>query len=146
MAHTGRGALYTPEMLALAVSLAEAPLDPSAPLVGQARSATCGSTVALGCALDDGGRITSIGVQAAACAVGQAATALFVNAAAGRTRDDIAEALAALDAWLAGEGELPGWPGLDAIAAARDYPARHGAVTLAWTAALDALSKDSRRS
>ncbi|WP_260921839.1 hypothetical protein [Novosphingobium sp. 9] len=39
-----------------------------------------------------------------------------------------------------GEGALPEWPGLDAIAAARDYPARHGAVMLVWDAALDILA------
>jgi hypothetical protein len=35
---------------------------------------------------------------------------------------------------------LPDWPGVEAIAAARDYPARHGAIMLPWTAARDALS------
>jgi hypothetical protein len=34
---------------------------------------------------------------------------------------------------------LPDWPGLTAIAAARDYPARHGAIMLAWQAARQLL-------
>jgi len=42
-------------------------------------------------------------------------------------------------AWLGGAGQMPDWPGLAAIAAARDYPARHGAILLPWRAALDAL-------
>jgi hypothetical protein len=49
-------------------------------------------------------------------------------------------ALAALTEWLAGAGDLPGWPGLAAIAPARAFPARHGAIMLPWTAARDALS------
>ena len=42
--------------------------------------------------------------------------------------------------WLVQEtAPQPGWPGLDALAAARAYPARHGAILLAWRAALEAL-------
>jgi hypothetical protein len=41
---------------------------------------------------------------------------------------------------VAGEGSLPDWPGLATIAAARDYPGRHGALMLPWTAALQLLS------
>jgi hypothetical protein len=48
--------------------------------------------------------------------------------------------LAALTAWLAGSAGLPEWPGIEAIVPARDYPARHGAIMLPWTAACDALS------
>jgi len=45
-----------------------------------------------------------------------------------------------LTAWLAGTGDRPEWPGLEAIEPARAFPARHGAIMLAWTAARDALS------
>ena len=43
-------------------------------------------------------------------------------------------------AWLAGGGTMPDWPGLDRLSAAREFPARHGAIMLPWNAALDALS------
>jgi NifU-like protein involved in Fe-S cluster formation len=36
---------------------------------------------------------------------------------------------------------MPDWPGIDLIAVARDYPARHGAIMLAWEAALSALEQ-----
>lgn len=135
-----RAALYTPELLALAVSLAEWPLDPSMPLAGEARSRTCGSTLRLTCAVDGEGRITGVGLQSAACAVGQSAAALFAQGARGRTGEDIRRARSAIAAWLAGEGELPAWPGLAALEPARAHPARHGAIVLAWDAALAALS------
>jgi hypothetical protein len=46
-----------------------------------------------------------------------------------------------MEAWVAGEGALPGWPDLKVIAPARDFPGRHGAMLLPWKAALAALSK-----
>lgn len=136
-----RSALYTPDLLALAVSLAEFPLDPALPIRGEARSATCGSTVMLGCALDRDGRLDRVGLRARACAVGQASAALFAQAAPGRNRDELATARHAIAGWLAGEGARPAWPGFGALEAARGYPARHGAILLAWDAALAALSK-----
>ena len=131
--------LYTPQVLALATSLARFPWDESLPLHGSARSRSCGSTVTLGLATDPAGRIERIGLKSSACAIGQAAAAIFAAAAPGRDARDLADAERAISAWLAGEGPLPDWPGLEAIAAARDYPGRHGAILLAWQAARDLL-------
>jgi NifU-like protein involved in Fe-S cluster formation len=131
--------LYTPDVLALATGLAEYGWDPALPLQGDARSKSCGSTITLGLGLDDAGRIDRVGLRSQACAIGQAAAAIFAQAAIGRGADDIRAADEAIAAWLAGEGELPDWPGLAAIAAARDYPARHGALRLAWMAARQLL-------
>lgn len=141
-APTGRvERLYTPEVLALATALAAWPLGPGLPLVGEARSASCGSRLRLGLACDAAGRIERLGVAAQACAVGQAAAAIFAGAAVGRGASAVIAARAALEQWLAGAGPLPDWPGLDAIAAAQAFPARHGAVMLAWNAAVAALSQ-----
>ena len=131
--------LYTPEVLALATSLAAHPFDPAMPFTGSARSASCGSTLAISLALDGAGRVTGLGLRPQACAVGQASAAIFAGAVPGRTRSEIAAAEAQMAAWLGGAGQMPDWPGLAAIAAARDYPARHGAILLPWRAALDAL-------
>jgi len=133
------GALYTPEVLALATGLAALPFDPAMALQGSARSASCGSRVDLSLAVDGGGRIERLGLRAQACAIGQAAAAIFARAAPGRDRDGLAAALASLEAWLAGSAPLPDWPGLDAIAAAQAFPGRHGAILLPWKAALEAL-------
>lgn len=132
--------LYTPDILALAVSLAEVPYDPALPLQGQARSVTCGSTLMLGLGLDHTGRIANVGVKAQACAIGQASAALFLRHAVGRTREDIAASRAAMAAWLGEAGPIPDWPDVAMLAPARDFPARHGAILLAWDAAVDALS------
>ncbi|MFM5924564.1 MAG: iron-sulfur cluster assembly scaffold protein [Novosphingobium sp.] len=133
-------ALYTPAVLGLATSLANYPLGEDLPLRAAARAPLCGSTIELGLALDEAGRISAIGLKSHACAIGQAAAALFAGAAPGKDRADLAATLAGLEAWLNdGAAPLPDWPGLDAIVAARSYPARHGAILLPWKAALAAL-------
>ena len=131
--------LYTPEVLALATALAAYPFDPAMPLSGAARSPSCGSTLAISVQLDDAGRIARLGLRPQACAIGQASAAIFAAAAIGKNRSDLAEAEQALVGWLTGTAGMPAWPGLAAIAAARDYPARHGALLLPLRAALDAL-------
>jgi NifU-like protein involved in Fe-S cluster formation len=133
-------ALYNAEVLGLAVRLADYPLTDDLPVQASARAPLCGSTVELGMKLDEQGRISRLGLKAHACAIGQASAALFAGAAPGMNRADIAEALDQIEAWLAdGATPTPGWPGLAAIAAARSYPARHGAILLSWKAALAAL-------
>jgi NifU-like protein involved in Fe-S cluster formation len=131
--------LYTPAVLGLATELARYPWDDSLPLAGEARSKSCGSALALALGTDAAGRIDRIGVKAQACAIGQAAAAIFAAAAPGRTLEEVARNGEAIAAWLGGDGEMPRWPGLEAIAAARDYPARHGAILLAWRAASQLL-------
>ena len=131
--------LYTPEVLGLATGLAAFPWDETLPLQGEARSKSCGSTIALGLAVDADGRIERVAVRSSACAIGQAAAAIFAGAAGGRGADEVVAADTAIAAWLAGDAALPDWPGLEAIAAARDYPGRHGAIALAWRAARELL-------
>jgi len=137
---SGAQRLYTPELLGLAVELAKWPRLDAATLHGEARSPTCGSTLAMDIALDDVGRIERLGMAVRACAVGQASAAIFARSAEGQGPGEIAQTLARLEAWLAGEADLPGWPGLAPIEPARAYPARHGAMLLPWKAALAALS------
>ncbi|MET0252203.1 MAG: iron-sulfur cluster assembly scaffold protein [Novosphingobium sp.] len=133
-------ALYTPEVLAAAVALAAYPLDPALPLRGEARSRSCGSRLTVALETDGSGRISGIGCSASACAVGQAAAAVFVRAAAGRDRAGIAASRGALAAWLAGDGDAPDWPGLALLEPARRFAGRHGAILLGWDAALAALA------
>ncbi len=132
--------LYTPELLALAVELAEYPPLDAAAAQGEARSPTCGSTLALDLALDNDGRIARLGMRVRACAVGQASAAIFARHARGRDLAAIRDALARLEAWLDDEGPAPEWPDLALVAPARAYPARHGAMLLPWKAAAAALS------
>lgn len=132
--------LYTPEVLGLATALADFPLRDDLPLRGAARSALCGSVLELGLALDGADRIAALGLKVQACAIGQAAAAIFVKGAAGKGRAEIVAIAAQLGTWLEDEAAaLPDWPGLSVLTPARAYPARHGAILLAWHAALDAL-------
>ena len=140
----GAERLYTPELLGLAVSLADYPLDPALPYQGSARSRSCGSTLDAGLALDEEGRVERLGLRVRACAVGQAAAALFAQGARGRQAAEIEAAHTAIAQWLSDGGEPPDWPGMAALAEARGYPGRHGAIMLPWTAALDALSSSRR--
>lgn len=139
---TGRGSatLYTPEILALAVELAEYPLSGDLPLHGEAASRVCGSKVAIALETDARGAITRIGARVSACAIGQASAALFLRGVRERRAGEIASALVAMEAWLAGKGRAPEWPGIAQLEAARGYPARHAAILLPWKAALAALS------
>lgn len=132
--------LYTPAVLALAIELARHPLGDALPLRAEARSRSCGSIITLGLQVDAAGIVSDVGLRSQACAIGQASAAIFAGAARGRDRAQIFAARDAVAAWLAGEGALPDWPGLAAIEAARDYPARHDAVMLPWDAAVRALS------
>lgn len=133
--------LYSPELLGLATGLAAFPLSDDLPLRAEARSRSCGSVIALGLGLDETGRIARIGMQVRACAIGQASAALLAQGVSGRDAGAVDAAAAALAQWLAGEGALPDWPGIAALAPARDHPGRHGALLLPWTAARTALSQ-----
>lgn len=132
--------LYTPEVLGLATGLAAYRLDDTLSLRADARSRSCGSSLTLGLELDADRRITRVGLRSQACAIGQASAAIFAQGAQGRSAEEVVATAHAVEHWLAGEGAQPDWPGLALITAARDYPGRHGALMLPWTAALQLLS------
>jgi len=134
-------ALYSPALLGLAVELADYPLTAELALRGEARSRSCGSTLALGCTADTQGAIAAVGMRVSACAVGQAAAAIFAKEAHGRDADSLARSLAGVESWLAGSSGRPAWPGLEALDPALPHAGRHEAIRLPWKAALAALSK-----
>lgn len=133
--------LYTPEMLTLALRLAEYPFLANSPLTGFARSPTCGSQIEIGLSLGQDRTIESRGLRVQACAVGQAACTIFADAALGLGIGELLQAQSDLERWLAGDAPLPGWPGLAAIECAQSFPGRHGAILLPWKAAIHALCK-----
>lgn len=132
--------LYTTQLLALAAELANYPLHDGFDHIAEARSSVCGSTMTLGLDRDGEGRITSVGMQVSACAIGQSSAAVVAGGIAGRSARDLHEARKAMKRWLSGEGDLPHWPRIDALAPALAHPGRHGALILAWDAAVAALS------
>ncbi|SCY78654.1 hypothetical protein SAMN05660666_02943 [Novosphingobium aromaticivorans] len=122
------------------MELAQYPWNDALPLKGSARSRSCGSTIDIALSLDADGRVEGLALRPHACAVGQAAAALFARSIPGLSKADIASARAEIARWLSREGGLPLWPGFSLIEAARAFPARHGAILLPWDAALSALA------
>jgi NifU-like protein involved in Fe-S cluster formation len=137
--------LYTRDILRLAAAI---------PYLGrlerphasiEKKSPVCGSRIVVDLAIDKQGRITALGQEVKACALGQASAALMGANAVGRNAAELEAAHDALAAWLTGAREDPGdWPGLDALAPARGYPARHAAILLAFAAAAEAAALAAR--
>lgn len=132
--------LYTPQMLAAAVELANFPPIENAPLHAEVRSPTCGSTLSLDLVLEPPGTVGRVGMLVRACAVGQAAAAVFARHAVGLSADEIRQAHDSLAGWLDEQGPAPHWPDISLIVPARDFRGRHGVMLLPWKAAMAALS------
>jgi NifU-like protein involved in Fe-S cluster formation len=133
--------LYTVDILRLAASIPHLGelADPDG--WSEARSPTCGSTVAVAVKLDESGRVAALGQQVQACAFGQASAALMGAHAVGRAATEIERGLGEFAAWLDGARDNPGvWPGLAALAPARSRTARHGAMLLPFRALLAAVA------
>ena len=144
MTTRGGAVLYTPAILALAVELADYPLTDDLALRGEGHSRVCGSRVTLGVDTGAEGAITRVGARVTACAIGQAAAAVCLREVEGRDATEIARSLIEIETWLAGDNDMPAWPGIAVLEPARGYPARHAAILLPWKAALAALSNRVR--
>lgn len=86
-----------------------------------------------------GGRLTELGLDVKACALGQASAALMAAQAIGMSAQELEQARDSLTAYLAGDSDdLDFWPGLAVLAPARGYPARHASIRLGFEAVADA--------
>ena len=133
---------YTREILRLAASIPY--LEPFEELESatEVRSKTCGSRVRMAVELDWADRIVRLRLAVEACAYGQASAALMGGHAMGRSAAEVGEALAELEAWLAGNGGVPAsWPGFEALAPALARKGRHGAILLPFQALLAAIEE-----
>lgn len=131
-------ALYSPELLALAVELAGVPYDDRAPALGHARSRSCGSVIDLSSSSTE--TLGAIGLRVSACAVGQASAAIFAREAAGMDGAAIAAMIEELGEWLEGRAPSAILPRLELLEPARPHRGRHEAILLPWRAARTALS------
>jgi NifU-like protein involved in Fe-S cluster formation len=133
---------YTREILRLAASIPY--LEPFEELEGatELRSKTCGSRMRMAVELDWADRVVRLRQAVEACAYGQAAAALVGGHVMGRNAEEIKAALAELEAWLAGTGELPAsWPGLEVLAPALSRKGRHGAILLPFRTLIAAIKE-----
>jgi NifU-like protein involved in Fe-S cluster formation len=137
---------YSNAVLALAAEIPHLGGLPGAK--GRARkvSRICGSQVEVALDLDARGRVSALGLDVSACALGQASASVFARGAVlehGGQRDDLAAGLDALAAMLK-DGAAPPqgrFAALKALAGARGYPLRHGSILLAFQAGLAAYDQ-----
>lgn len=133
--------LYNKDILRLAANIPhhQRLAEPQASV--EKRSATCGSRVIVDVRVE-GGKLVELGLDVKACALGQASSALMAASAIGMNIDELDEARDRLSAYLAGENDrLDFWPGLDVLAPARAYPARHASILLSFQAVAEAARK-----
>lgn len=134
--------LYTPALLSLATELARYPIAGEWPRLAEVRARICGSTLRLGAEITPGDQFGRLGLAVSACAVGQAAAAIFARSAQGKSCDDILQALNEVEMWLArDDAPLPKWPDISQLDAARIHRSRHDAILLPWKAAKQVLCK-----
>ena len=138
MASSRAPALYSTELLALAIELADYPFDAAAPAKGHARSRSCGSVIDLS---SSGGSLEDLGLRVSACAVGQASAAIFARESSGMNAAAVAAMVENLGEWLQGQAPSSILPRLELLEPARPHLGRHEAILLPWRAALGALSK-----
>jgi NifU-like protein involved in Fe-S cluster formation len=135
-------ALYNRDILRLAASIPHHRrlAEPQASV--EKRSPICGSQVAVDVVLDEEGRVSMLGQEVKACALGQASASLMGSHAVGKTPAELAQARDLLSAFLAGEGDDPGpWPGLNLLRDAQPYTARHPSILLPFQAVAEAAQK-----
>lgn len=131
--------LYNAEILRLATSNPHVGRLAAPDASAELRSPLCGSRV-IADVLRDGDRLAGLGLDVRSCALGQASASLLARNALGRSMAELDEAGQRLEAFLTGaEGGHDFWPGIEALAAARDYPARHAAILLPFRATAQAL-------
>jgi NifU-like protein involved in Fe-S cluster formation len=138
-------ALYNRDILRLAASIPHHQRLAAPHASVEKRSPLCGSRIAVDVQLDEAGRVSALGQEVKACALGQASASLMAASAIGRTPAELESARSGLAAYLAGTSDNPGdWPGLAIFAQARPFTARHASILLAFEAAAQAAAKAVR--
>ena len=136
--------LYNTDILRLAASIPHHDRLPDPMGSSEKRSPICGSRVTVDVDIADG-RVAALGMLIRACALGQASSSLFAAHAVGRTPAALVAARDQLSAWLAGEGPVPDWPGIDIFTPALTVTARHPSIRLAFEAGADAAALAATR-
>jgi len=135
------GALYTREILRLAVSIPHQQRLDNPDGTAELRSRTCGSKVAADVMVTDSGSLKNLGFEISACALGQASAAILGAQAIGKSASDIKIVRANLGAFLEGSIKSPGeWPDMDKLMAAQDHKGRHAAILLPYDAVIAAFA------
>lgn len=132
--------LYTRDILKLATSIPFEERLEKADGRAERRAPICGSHMVCDLCIDDRQRITEIGLEISACALGQASAALMGQNIIGRSLSELKTTLQELKAYLIENREdIPSWPSLLALSAARPYKGRHGAICLPFETVIAAF-------
>ncbi len=133
-------ALYTRDILRLAVSIPHQSRLKKPDGTAEVRSRTCGSRVAADIMLSDDGTIGQLGIEVNACALGQASAAILAAEAIGKSADQVVMVRQQLADFLDGAEDRPGdWQNMDHLMAAKDHKGRHPAILLPYDAILAAF-------
>jgi len=134
--------LYNTAILKLAATIPHHARLTNAQGSSEKRSPVCGSRVTVDVTLDADGRVSALGQEVRACALGQASASLMAAAAIGKSQAELEAARDALAGFLAGTRDDPGeWPGLDIFLPARPHAARHPSIRLAFEAVAEAAAR-----
>jgi len=138
-------ALYNRDILRLAASIPHQRRLERPQASVERRSPVCGSRITVDVVVDEEGRLAELGQEVRACALGQASASLMGAHAIGRSGAELAAARDALAAYLAGERDDAGeWPGLEMLAEARPFAARHKSILLSFEAVAEAAAQARR--
>ncbi|OFX04900.1 MAG: iron-sulfur cluster assembly scaffold protein [Alphaproteobacteria bacterium RIFCSPHIGHO2_12_FULL_63_12] len=136
--------LYSGKILEAAAAIPPARRLSSPDASATKTSRVCGSQVSVDLVMK-GGVVAEFGMEAKACALGQASASILARNIIGATAEEIYALRDAMRAMLKDGGDPPAgarWSEMESLIAIRDYPQRHASTMLAIEAAcacLDAL-------
>ncbi len=134
--------LYSARILALAADIPHLGRLDAPDATVKRRSPLCGSTVTVDVVVSDG-RMSALGQDVKACALGQASAAVAGAAAPGATLYQIETARDQLRAMLKDQGPVPDAPfdGFEVLSPAVNYKNRHASILLSIEAMAEAMKQ-----
>jgi NifU-like protein involved in Fe-S cluster formation len=133
--------LYSEKILAAAATIPPARRLPAPDASARKVSRVCGSEVAIDVIIKDG-RIAEFGLEAKACALGQASASIVARNIVGARPDELFRLRSVMRCMLKEGGPVPQderWRDLGVLCAIKDYPQRHASTLLIFEAICEAL-------
>lgn len=135
--------LYSERILAAAAAIPPARRLSSPDASAKRTSRVCGSEVVVDLAMADGA-VADFGMEAKACALGQASASILARNIIGATADELYALRDQMRAMLKDGGDPPDggrWKEMQSLIAIRDYPQRHASTMLAIDAVCACLDE-----
>jgi len=132
--------LYSARILALAADIPHLGRLDAPDATVTRRSPLCGSSVTVDIKVQDG-KLSALGQDVKACALGQAAAAITATASDGASLEVVAKGRDQLKAMLKGKGGVPDAPfdGFEVLTPAVEYKNRHASILLSIEAIAEAM-------